>query len=72
MAVKEFLDKLKSNEIFDTLNEVYLEPESLEETALREKSKAYCSKKILKQGQWINQISSKKWAPYPLLESEKS
>jgi len=51
MAVKEFLEKLKSKELFNALNEVYSEPESLEETTLREKSKAYCSKKILKQGQ---------------------
>jgi len=51
MAVKEFLDKLKSKEVFNALNEVYSEPESLEETTLREKSKGYCSKKILKQGQ---------------------
>ncbi len=39
MAVKEFLEKLKSRELFNALNEVYSEPESLEETSLREKSK---------------------------------
>jgi metal-responsive CopG/Arc/MetJ family transcriptional regulator len=49
MAVKEFLEKLKSEELLKTLNEVYSEPESLEETALREKSKGYYSKKILKE-----------------------
>ena len=48
MAVKEFLEKLKSRELFNALNEVYSEPESLEETTLKEKSKRYYSKKILK------------------------
>jgi metal-responsive CopG/Arc/MetJ family transcriptional regulator len=51
MAVKEFLEKLKSKELFNALNEVYSEPESLEETTLREKSKGYYSKKILKEEQ---------------------
>jgi len=45
MAVKEFLEKLKSKELFNALNEVYSEPESLEETTLRGKSKAYYFKK---------------------------
>ena len=45
MAVKEFLEKLKSKELFNALDEVYSEPESLEETTLRKKSKAYYSKK---------------------------
>ena len=49
MAVKEFLEKLKSKELLDTLNKVYSAPESLEETTLREKSKKYYSKKILKE-----------------------
>jgi len=48
MAVKEFLEKLKSRKLFNALNEVYSEPESLEETTLREKSKGYYSKKTLK------------------------
>ena len=51
MAVKQFLEKLKSEELFNILNEVYSEPESLEETTLREKSKRYYSKKILKEEQ---------------------
>ena len=49
MAVREFLEKLKSKELLNTLNELYSEPESLEETTLREKSKKYYSKKILKE-----------------------
>ena len=51
MAVKEFLEKLKSKELFNALSEVYSEPESLEKTTLREKSKGYYSKKILKEEQ---------------------
>jgi metal-responsive CopG/Arc/MetJ family transcriptional regulator len=49
MAVKEFLEKLKSKEVFNALNEVYSEPESLEETTLTEKSKAYYSKKNIER-----------------------
>lgn len=49
MAVKYFLKKLKSKEILNALNEVYSETESSEEATLREKSKAYYSKKILKE-----------------------
>lgn len=51
MAAKEFLEKLKSRELFNSLNEVYSEPESTEETTLREKSKEHYSKKILKEEQ---------------------
>jgi len=49
MAAKEFLEKLKSKELFNALNEVYSEPESSEETTLREKSKRYYAKKIVKE-----------------------
>jgi len=48
MAVREFLEKLKSKELFNTLNEVYSGPESLEEMTLREKSKRYYSRRIRK------------------------
>jgi metal-responsive CopG/Arc/MetJ family transcriptional regulator len=48
IAVREFLKKLKSKELLNTLDEVYSASESLEETTLREKSKKYYSKKILK------------------------
>jgi len=49
MAVKEFLEKLKTEELLNALNKVYSQPESLEETTLREKSKAYYSKKNTKR-----------------------
>jgi metal-responsive CopG/Arc/MetJ family transcriptional regulator len=49
MAVKEFLEKLKSKELFNALNEVYSGPESLEETTLRKESKAYYSKKNMER-----------------------
>jgi len=50
MAVKEFLEKLKSKELFNALKEVYSRPESLEKTTLRGKSKRYYPKKILGLG----------------------
>ena len=49
MAVKEFLEKLKSKELLDALNEAYLGGESSEEITLREKSKRYYVKKIVKE-----------------------
>ena len=51
MAIKVFLEKLKTKELLNALNKVYSEPESLEETTLRGKSKGSYSKKILKEGQ---------------------
>jgi metal-responsive CopG/Arc/MetJ family transcriptional regulator len=48
MAVKDFLEKLKSKELLDALNEAYSEPESREETTVRERSKKYYRKKIVK------------------------
>ncbi len=51
MAVKEFLEKLKSEELLNGLNEVYSEAESSEETTLREKSKTHYYKKILNEKQ---------------------
>jgi predicted transcriptional regulator len=48
MAVKEFLEKLKSKELLHALNEAYSEPESPEEITVREKSKRYYRKKIAK------------------------
>jgi metal-responsive CopG/Arc/MetJ family transcriptional regulator len=49
MAIKVFLEKLKSKELLNALNKVYSEPESLKETTLIEKSKAYYSKKKTKR-----------------------
>ena len=49
MAVKEFLEKRKSKELLNALNEAYSEPESPEEITLREKGKRYFAKKILKE-----------------------
>lgn len=51
MAVKEFLEKRKSKEILNALNEVYSESESPEEITIREKGKRYFTKKILKEEQ---------------------
>jgi metal-responsive CopG/Arc/MetJ family transcriptional regulator len=49
MAVKELLEKEKSRELLEALNEAYSEEESAEETTLREKGKRYYGKKVLKE-----------------------
>ena len=49
MAVKKFLKKLKSKEILNALNEAYSETGYPEEIRLKEKSKKYYAKKILKE-----------------------
>jgi len=51
MAVKEFLNKLKSKQLLDALNEAYSGDDSPEEITLREKNKRYYTKKILKEEQ---------------------
>jgi len=48
MAVKEFLEKKKSEEVLNVLNEVYSEAETPEEITIRERGKRYFAKKILK------------------------
>jgi metal-responsive CopG/Arc/MetJ family transcriptional regulator len=49
MAVKEFLEKRKSKELLNALNEAYSESESPEEITVRERGKRYFAKKILKE-----------------------
>ena len=49
MPVKKFLKKMKTKEILSRLNEAYSETESINEATLREKSKQYFAKKILKE-----------------------
>ncbi len=49
IAVKEFLEKIKSKKLLDALNEAYSEVESPEEITLRQKSKKYYAKKVLKE-----------------------
>ena len=48
IAVKEFLERMKSRELFNALNEAYSEAESSEEVTLRIKSKRYYAKRVLK------------------------
>ena len=48
LAVKEFLEKMKSKRLLDAINEAYSEPAAIEETSLREKGKKYYSRKVLK------------------------
>ena len=48
MAVKEFLEKLKSKKLLDALNDVYSDMESQEEKFLREKSKKYYAEEVMR------------------------
>ena len=48
-AVRELLEKERSRELLETLDKVYSEEESVEETTLREKGKRYYAKKVLKE-----------------------
>jgi metal-responsive CopG/Arc/MetJ family transcriptional regulator len=47
-AVKEYLERIKSQRLLDALNKAYSEPESPEDTTLRQKSKKYYARKILR------------------------
>jgi len=49
IALKEFLEKLKSKQILIALNDAYAEDETLEEETIREKSKKYYAAKVLKE-----------------------
>jgi len=50
IALKEFLEKLKSKKLLDALNKAYSDVEEFsEEKTLREKSKKYYAKKVLKE-----------------------
>ncbi len=48
LAAKEFLEKIKSKKLLEAINDAYSEPETPEETSLREKGKKYYSRKVLK------------------------
>lgn len=48
IAVKEYLERIKSQRILDALNKAYSEPESQENITLRQRSKKYYAMKILK------------------------
>ena len=49
IALKEFLEKLKSAQLLKSLNDAYSEVETFEEKAVREKGKRYYAKKVLKE-----------------------
>jgi len=49
IAVKEFLDKKKSKQMLDLLNEVYRDIETSEDTTLRKKALKHYRKKVLKE-----------------------
>jgi metal-responsive CopG/Arc/MetJ family transcriptional regulator len=48
IAVKEFLEKLKSKRLLEALNNAYSDIESREEKSLREKSKKYYAEKVMR------------------------
>ncbi len=49
LAIKEFMKKMESQDLLNTLNKIYSEEEPVEEKTLRRKSKKYYSKKVLKE-----------------------
>ena len=49
MAVKKLLEKEKTEELLAALNEAYSEGESSEEVQVREKSKRYYQRRIIKE-----------------------
>ncbi len=48
LAAKEFLEKIKYKRLLEAINDAYSEPETSEETSLRDKGKKYYSRKVLK------------------------
>ena len=48
IAVREFLEKLRSKRLLDDLNDAYSDIESPEEKSLREKSKKYYAEKVMR------------------------
>ncbi len=51
-AVREYLTKLESRRIFDSLNEVYAEPETEEEKDARREALDIYKRTVLKREEW--------------------
>jgi predicted transcriptional regulator len=49
IAVKEYLDRMKSQRLLEALNKAYSGPELPEDTALRQRGKKYYARKISKE-----------------------
>lgn len=49
IAVKEFLEKLRSQKLLEALNAAYSDVESKEEKTLRERSKRYYTKRVIRR-----------------------
>jgi metal-responsive CopG/Arc/MetJ family transcriptional regulator len=49
IAVKEFLERIKSRRLLDEINEAYSDIEAPDETILRQKGKKYYARKVLKE-----------------------
>lgn len=50
-AAKEYIEKMRNRQIFDSLNNAYRDEETVEETKVREKSKKYHAR-MLKREKW--------------------
>jgi len=49
MAIKDFLENLKSKQLLDTLNEVHQDIETSEDTTVRKKAIRHYLKRVLKE-----------------------
>jgi predicted transcriptional regulator len=49
VAVKEYLERIKSQSLLAALDEAHSEPEESQDTTLRQKSKKYYSRKLSKE-----------------------
>jgi len=49
IAVKEYLDRIRSQSLLAALDEAHSEPEDSKDTTLRQKSKKYYSRKLSKE-----------------------
>ena len=49
LAVKEYLERIKSQSLLASLDEVYSEPEGSQDITLRQRSKRYYSRKLIKE-----------------------
>jgi metal-responsive CopG/Arc/MetJ family transcriptional regulator len=51
-AVRDYLTKLESRRIFDSLNEVYASPEAEEERGARKSELEFYKRTVLKKEEW--------------------
>lgn len=49
VAIAEFLERIKSKQLLDALNEIYSDSESADDAMLRNKAKQYYARRALKE-----------------------